>query len=412
MSQPKVSVVVVSRGRVADLPLCLIGLSQLDYPSFEIVLVADPEGIAAVQVLDFVDQVKQVTFDEPNISAARNLGIAQAAGDIVAFIDDDAVAEPTWLTHLMKGFEQPEVACAGGFVIGRNGISFQWKARRVNALGEAEALDVSSEAPVVIESDPGWAVKTEGTNMALRRDVLVRLGGFDPAYRFFLDETDVNLRLTQAGLRTAICPLAQVHHGYKASAMRHGDRVPRDLFEIGASLSVFLRKHAEAAKGVARTEEMRREQERRLLSHVVNGGLEPRDVGILLGTFDAGVREGKTREVARSVDLDVLESFRAFRGGFRDHRVFAGRIWQRRRILDDAGDTVRAKSRVSVFLFSPTARPHRVAFRYPGVWVQSGGLFGRSLRTGSRFKWTGFRKRLTQELRRVSGVRGLGENSH
>ena len=114
------SVVVVSRGRVADLPLCLIGLSQLDYPSFEIVLVADPEGIAAVQVLDFVDQVKQVTFDEPNISAARNLGIAQAAGDIVAFIDDDAVAEPTWLTHLMKGFEQPEVACAGGFVIGRS----------------------------------------------------------------------------------------------------------------------------------------------------------------------------------------------------------------------------------------------------------------------------------------------------
>ena len=95
MNAPTVSVIVVSRGRAADLPLCLLGVSQLYYPSFEVVLVADRSGISAVKNLPFYEELKVVEFDEANISAARNLGIAEAAGEIVAFVDDDAVPEPT-----------------------------------------------------------------------------------------------------------------------------------------------------------------------------------------------------------------------------------------------------------------------------------------------------------------------------
>ena len=140
MSTPTVSVIVVSRGRAADLPLCLLGISQLDYPNFEVVLVADSDGLSAVRELLFFDDLKVIEFNEANISAARNLGIAEAAGELVAFIDDDAVPEPTWLNYLTAGFRDPDVAAAGGFVIGRNGISFQWKARSVDVFGEAAAL--------------------------------------------------------------------------------------------------------------------------------------------------------------------------------------------------------------------------------------------------------------------------------
>ncbi|MCB2152739.1 MAG: glycosyltransferase, partial [Rhodobacteraceae bacterium] len=59
---------------------------------------------------------------------ARNLGLAAAAGEIVAFIDDDAVPEPRWLARLTAPFADPGIAAAGGFVVGRNGISFQWRA--------------------------------------------------------------------------------------------------------------------------------------------------------------------------------------------------------------------------------------------------------------------------------------------
>ncbi|WP_372887787.1 glycosyltransferase family 2 protein, partial [Shimia sp.] len=127
MSQSPVSVVIVSRGRPQALARCLTGLSQQTHPSFETIVVADPSGCAAVNDGAFSGLVKLVAFDEANISAARNLGIARAAGELVAFIDDDAVPEPTWLAHLVAPFDSdPEVMAAGGFVRGRNGISFQW----------------------------------------------------------------------------------------------------------------------------------------------------------------------------------------------------------------------------------------------------------------------------------------------
>ncbi|WP_420014187.1 glycosyltransferase family 2 protein [Tateyamaria sp.] len=128
-----VSVVVVSRDRPTALLRCLTGLNQLQYLNFEVVVVADPKGEAAVARSPFADLVKLVGFDRANISEARNLGISHAAGDVVAFIDDDAVPEPTWLTQLVAPARRPNVAAMGGYVRGRNGISFQWRAQRRSA---------------------------------------------------------------------------------------------------------------------------------------------------------------------------------------------------------------------------------------------------------------------------------------
>ena len=124
--------VIVSRGRADLLKRCLLGVSQLQYESFEVVVVADPSGVMAALEMPFAEDLKIVPFDEPNISAARNLGIGHAAGDIIAFIDDDAVPEPQWLRYLVAPATQSDVAAMGGFVRGRNGISWQWKARSLD----------------------------------------------------------------------------------------------------------------------------------------------------------------------------------------------------------------------------------------------------------------------------------------
>ena len=127
----------------------------------------------------------------------------------------------------------------GCFVIGRNGISFQWKAWVLDRVGFTSKIDVDEENPTILTPPVGNAVKNEGTNMAARRSVLVDLEGFDPAYHFYLDETDLNMRLVVANHLTAIAPLARLHHGFAQSIRRHGDRVPRDLFDLGASWAVF-----------------------------------------------------------------------------------------------------------------------------------------------------------------------------
>jgi GT2 family glycosyltransferase len=407
MNAPSVSVIVVSRGRAADLPLCLIGISQLDYPTFEVVLVADQGGMDAAQDLPFFDDLKTVLFDEANISVARNLGIERAAGEIVAFIDDDAVPEPSWLIYLTSGFSEPDVAAAGGFVIGRNGISFQWKARSVDCTGVATALEVDEQKVSVLTPQNGHAIKTEGTNMALRRDVIAQMGGFDPAFRFYLDETDVNFRLMGLGHRTAIAPLAQVHHGYKASATRRGDRVPTDLFEIGASVAIYLRKYAPKNTHQAALQTVRDDQRLRALRHMVNGLIEPREVSRLLKSFDNGVAEGLERSI------DALPTIPEARAGLKlmsqrhagTQFVCLGRPYKHGALMDVAAQRVRAGGRASIFIFSTSARPHIVRFTKQGVWVQTGGLFGRSTRAGSRFKLISRRKKLAQELNRLAKLR-------
>jgi GT2 family glycosyltransferase len=408
MTAAPVSVVVVSRGRPGLLPRCLTGIGQLCYPNFEIVVVADDAGLAAVRAMGWDARVKQVPFAAANISAARNAGIGASAGDIVAFIDDDAVPEPTWLDHLVAPFEKADMSASGGYVIGRNGISFQWTARAVDATGRKIVLDHTSEAPFEPSPPEGYVAKLEGTNCAFRRDVLARLGGFDPAFRFYLDETDLNMRLAQSGGRTMVVPLARVHHGYAASERRAADRAPRDLTEIGASAAVFLRKHAPGANIEAQRRRLHAEHRRALLGYMVDGALEPRDVARLLAGFDAGFAEGLRRQIAPLPPLaNPSAAFLAFqrRPASAQSRYFAGRPWNRARLRRMAAEAVAAGDIVTLFRFSPTALPHRLRFHEGGWWEQRGGLFGPSDRADPVFRLHGFRGRVHKEWAQVARLR-------
>ncbi|MEP5152841.1 glycosyltransferase, partial [Planktotalea sp.] len=320
---------------------------------------------------------------------------------------DDAVPEPTWLNYLVAGFEQSDVSASGGFVIGRNGISFQWRARSVDCFGVAADLAVDETKTSVLTPQNGRAIKTEGTNMAFRREVLAQIGGFDPAFKFYLDETDVNFRLAKLGHRTAIAPLAQVHHGYKASAMRRSDRAPKDLFEIGASLVVYLRKHAPLDRHKGAISMARTEQRLRALRHMVSGALEPRDVTRLLRRFNAGIDAGVKRSISvRAALPHARVGFQRFPKRYSgEHRVFCGTRSELKHLIEIANGAVHTGQRASVFAFSYTARPHKVRFTKTGVWLQTGGMFGRSIRTGRRFNLRSRDSAYALELKRLAVLR-------
>ena len=413
MKKPTVSVIVVSQGRAELLQLCLTGIGQLYYPNFEIIVVADPAGVAAVQGMGLNKRIKIVPFEEMNISAARNAGIAVAAGDVVAFIDDDAVPEPTWLTHLMEPFEDKRISAAGGFVRGRNGISYQWMANLMDKTGKNIPLDILDTSYFAPSPPRGGAVKTEGTNCAFRRKELLSLGGFDPVYRFFHDESDLNMRIGRAGLKTALVPLAQVHHGYAPSDRRSADRAPTSLHEIGASTMVFLRKYAESDQITPALERFKAEQRARLVKHMVSGGLEPREIEMLMDDLLDGLKDGEKRQLDTLIGLKPTKS--AFLPFTREDATgealsLAGRWGNYKGLAYRATQKVAEGNVVTIYHLSPTTLFHHVRFTKDGFWQQSGGIFGRSHRQEPLFQFTRFRQRAARERLRVASVRQNAEN--
>ncbi len=397
-----VSVVVVSRGRPEDLTLCLTALGQLCYHPFEVIVVADSQGRRAAGAHALGTRIKIVACDDPNISLARNIGISSAAGEIVAFLDDDAIAEPGWLTHLIAPFADPDVAAVGGHVIGRNGISLQWAARTVDSEGWHHdiALDALETSGQTVAN--GHAIRTEGTNMAVRRDVLTVLGGFDQVFRYYYDDTDLNMRMAREGAAVAIVPEARVFHRQSASEQRGRGRVPLSLVDIGRSTAAFLTRYAPEESYADVLAAHRLDQRNRLLRHLVIGRLMPGDVRRLMAGFDEGATEGRSLRSFVGWTSDVPTTpFRPLFDGrpVKSHRTVARWAWRKRRLMSEAVDAVETGHVVHAIRMTPTGLFHRRRYVEPGIWLQTGGLYGRSHRDGPLLRFSTFRRRAAREAK-------------
>lgn len=369
---PPLSIVVISRQRPRALARCLAALEHQDYPAFELVLVADPASLDQRPDL----AIKRITCDQPNVAAARNLGIAAAAGEIIAFIDDDALAPPNWARRICGAFADPRVIAATGFTRGPDGLSWQTRAERIAPSGETFAIDVTDA--VALAPRDGCPVSTIGTNCAFRRDALVAIGGFDPAFRYFLDESDVNMRMAAhfPDALTAIIPEAEVIHGIADGPLRLGRGVPRSLTDIGRSTVIFAQRNRAAPPPVEL------EQRRRLLRHLLAGHLGPSGVTNLLDSLRGGMAEALRRlPPPPPARLDPAPAeFRSIRTTGRGAGapfVLAGWHWQARALRARAARAVADGRACCLLLLTPTILPHELTLASGGWWEQRGGLWGR-----------------------------------
>lgn len=282
MGAPEVTAIVVSRGRPAALAACAAALLRQDHPAFEVVVVADPAGLAA---LPADPRLRALPFDVPNIGLARNAGLDAARAAAVAFLDDDAVAPPGWLSALVAALRR--AAAATGPVREPGRTLGPREVRRDGATAEARAEGG------LVRASPGARPRAEGTAMAFRAEPLRALGGFDPAFRFFHDETDLFWRWGEAGHALAWAPGGSLDHRLLASERRRRDRVALSLREVGASVAVWARRRGLDPGALLDAE--RAGRRRTLLRQMVAGRVEPGDVARLLRDLDAGAAEGLAR---------------------------------------------------------------------------------------------------------------------
>jgi glycogen(starch) synthase len=229
------SLIVCTRDRAALLERLLYGVAMLRYSEFELIIICDPGDPVTARCLErHAPAAKIGHCADANLAKARNIGLALAQGEIAAFIDDDAIPEADWLNRLAACYAEPGVAAAGGFIRARDTASFQNRFVLIDPFGKDHA---ASELPSALPT--GWFLSLTGANFSIRRAAALALGGFDENYPYFLEETDLLLRLNQTGGRIIADPGAQVRHYPAASAVRTKHGAPKSLRGIARSKAYF-----------------------------------------------------------------------------------------------------------------------------------------------------------------------------
>jgi O-antigen biosynthesis protein len=203
---PQISVIICTYNGTATLRPCLESLQRLRHTSFEVLLIDDgsTEDIASIAA-DF-PAVRYIRQEHAGLSAARNLGMREACGEILAYTDDDCLADEDWLGHIAAGFDDPQwMACGGPNIppAPRN---------------EAESIVAAAPgAPAHVMLNDAEAEHLPGCNLTIRKAALEAIGGFREAYRTAGDDVDVCWRLREAGGRLRFMPGAMVWHHRRRS---------------------------------------------------------------------------------------------------------------------------------------------------------------------------------------------------
>jgi glycosyltransferase involved in cell wall biosynthesis len=205
-----VSVVVSTHQRCASLARTLDSLLAQRTPPdlrYEIIVVDNncsdgTRDMVAERIRQHPDRVRYATETKQGVSYGRNTGIHAARGAIVAFTDDDNVVTPTWvatIARLMKG--HPDVAGVGGKVLPRwPKTPPAWLDRR--HWSPLAILDYGERSFFTSRRRPLCLLTA---NLALRRDVLLRAGGFSPEFPRCQDH-ELLLRLWRLGERVLYAP--------------------------------------------------------------------------------------------------------------------------------------------------------------------------------------------------------------
>ncbi|MDK8181680.1 glycosyltransferase [Paenibacillus sp. UMB4589-SE434] len=213
MDSPRVSIVICTTNRLDTLKYVFHGLNNLNYDNFEVIVVNGPSTDGTTEFLSNVDGIKVYQNNQFNLSISRNIGIRAAGGEIVVFIDDDAIPNAEWLKEVVASFtKDEEVTGVGGKVYDsrRGQGNLQFKYGIVNQYGEIK--DIRNEPGQCNDKEGFWFNRQMGTNATYRRDALIDVGGFDEFFEYIHDETDLCLRLIQKGYKIIHHERAVVFH--------------------------------------------------------------------------------------------------------------------------------------------------------------------------------------------------------
>jgi len=215
-----VSVVICTYNRRDYLARCLDYLQCQSNPNFEVIVVDGPSDDGTKELLEsWRGRIRIISNPLRNLSVSRNLGIEQARGDIVAFIDDDAIPFDNWVESILIEYNsRPLLTKAlGGPAFFAGTLHFQSQDIGIDRHGNAWVNIPRHEV-----GQGEWLRSCLGTNSTFVRQYLIDIGGFDEQFDYYLDESELCLRIQIRGNLIGYAPEVLVRHEFAQSHNRMG----------------------------------------------------------------------------------------------------------------------------------------------------------------------------------------------
>jgi glycosyltransferase involved in cell wall biosynthesis len=251
---PLITVVVPTRDRPGGARRLVESVLACDWPHDRLeVLIIDSASVAddvarlgeELEVAGL--PVVALRLDRPGASAARNLGLARARGEIIAFTDDDVVVDPGWLRAISDTFAASQVDVVSGLVLP---LELETPAQhwfeQYGGFSVGRGLvprcyDLSANRPDSVVFPWGTAELGSSNSLAFRTSVLRRVGGFDEALGAGTvvrggEDTELLRRVVMAGHTVAFAPEAVAWHEHR----RDLAGLRRQLFGYGRGLTASI----------------------------------------------------------------------------------------------------------------------------------------------------------------------------
>jgi GT2 family glycosyltransferase len=242
--EESVSVVLCTRNRPEQLAKCLRSLQQLSPPPLEVLVIDNaPSSDATYQLVAQMPNIRYVQEPRPGLSVARNTGIRQSKGDIIAFTDDDVTVHPDWIARLQQSFYDPQVMAVTGLVLP---AELETEAQFIFEKGfggfsqgyRAKTFDTQFFEEMKPRSVPVWRIGA-GANMAFRRKAFELVGDFDERLGAGVagcsEDSELWYRLLAEGWHCRYEPTTVVHHYHRG-----------DLDRLNHQMHQYMRGHVAA----------------------------------------------------------------------------------------------------------------------------------------------------------------------
>ncbi|MEM2703847.1 MAG: glycosyltransferase family 2 protein [Candidatus Bathyarchaeia archaeon] len=233
---PLVSIVVLNYNGLKHLKTCLDSVLSTDYPNFEVIVVDNGSTDDSVEFIRSTYPSLKLLRLSKNIYAAGGymVGVLAARGKYVAILNNDVEVDRNWLKPLVEALEGMSWVAAAD-VKYRN---FFDRRRFDDSAAAGRWIDYfgNNYTRGVNELDLGQYDKPAyifGVLTIFKRNILIKVGGFDTSYLFGYEDIDLGWRLNLAGYKVLYVPQAIIYHKSGATTRdKHAQRPKPEFFYL------------------------------------------------------------------------------------------------------------------------------------------------------------------------------------